>query len=199
MCGELILAALSHSLTPSQESSHTAPSSWRRTGSTSAKSYVTVWPGLNIEAMILPVRARVSDFRLIQTGIGIDGDENGSPCILFKEVGKVAALRKHIADAVATPYPSDAKASNGNGHGLTVDMNKIFLSQTSMAHTRWATHGVPSPLNCHPHVSDALTEFSLVHSKSRFCIYVRCELTFGRRHHHELWVVWPQLLLKRTA
>jgi glucosamine--fructose-6-phosphate aminotransferase (isomerizing) len=101
-----------------------------------------------------------------QAGIGIDGDSPHKPIILFKEVGKVAALRKHIADAVATPLPSEL-----NGHGLsgaqgpTVDMNKVFLNQTSMAHTRWATHGVPSPLNCHPHVSDPLTEFSLVHSQ----------------------------------
>ena len=47
-------------------------------------------------------------------------------------------------------------------------MKKVFLSQTSMAHTRWATHGVPNPLNCHPHVSDARTEFSLVHSEYPF-------------------------------
>ncbi|WVQ82963.1 glutamine-fructose-6-phosphate transaminase (isomerizing) [Cryptococcus sp. DSM 104549] len=85
-------------------------------------------------------------------GIGIDGDTPSSPMYLFKEVGKVAALRKHIAEAV--PYGGQEKA----------DMKKVFLSQTSMAHTRWATHGVPSPLNCHPHVSDAQTEFSLVHN-----------------------------------
>ena len=94
-------------------------------------------------------------------GIGIDGDGPGAPVILFKEVGKVAALRKHIADAVASPTPGNHKASTDK-----VDMNKMFLSQTSMAHTRWATHGVPSPLNCHPHVSDPLAEFSLVHSES---------------------------------
>ena len=98
-------------------------------------------------------------------GIGIDGDSPDAPIVLFKEVGKVAALRKHIADAVATPVPAEADA-NGNGHSKTVDMDKVFFSQTSMAHTRWATHGIPSPLNCHPHVSDVMTEFSLVHSES---------------------------------
>ncbi|ORY24309.1 putative glutamine-fructose-6-phosphate transaminase [Naematelia encephala] len=98
-------------------------------------------------------------------GIGIDGDSPTDPVILFKEVGKVAALRKHIAEAIATPYPSEANGhANSNGHGKTVDMTKVYLSQTSMAHTRWATHGVPSPLNCHPHVSDSHTEFSLVHN-----------------------------------
>jgi glucosamine--fructose-6-phosphate aminotransferase (isomerizing) len=43
-------------------------------------------------------------------------------------------------------------------------MTKVFLSQTSMAHTRWATHGPPSTKNCHPHVSDARTEFAIVHN-----------------------------------
>ena len=106
--------------------------------------------------------------------------------MLFKEVGKVAALRKHIADAVATPVPAEANA-NGNGHSKTVDMDKVFFSQTSMAHTRWATHGVPSPLNCHPHVSDVMTEFSLVHSERGW--HGELLLTTSlmiRRYHHQL-------------
>ncbi|OXG83437.1 glutamine-fructose-6-phosphate transaminase (isomerizing) [Cryptococcus neoformans var. grubii Br795] len=91
-------------------------------------------------------------------GIGIDGDSKGSPMILFKEVGKVAALRKHIDEGIPCPLPDQVPAKE------KVDMSKVFLSQTSMAHTRWATHGVPSPGNCHPHVSDVQTEFTLVHN-----------------------------------
>ena len=123
-------------------------------------------------------------------GIGIDGDSPDSPILRFKEVGKVAALRKHIAAANGSPNavpvngsvdPTDASEaadgvaplpSDANGNSVVmedgvikaVDMSRVFLTSTSIAHTRWATHGVPSPLNCHPHVSDHRAEFSLVHN-----------------------------------
>lgn len=120
-----------------------------------------------------PTRAwafrRRPDQCLSPKGIGIDGDTPDSPTILFKEVGKVNQLRKLIEEHTAHS-PEEAAAnernvqpSEGAKFGL-LDMSKKFISQTSFAHTRWATHGQPAVLNCHPHVSDELNEFSLVHN-----------------------------------
>ncbi|GAA5878648.1 hypothetical protein JCM16303_002157 [Sporobolomyces ruberrimus] len=77
-------------------------------------------------------------------GLEVEGDEPGKP-LIFKEVGKVAMLKDSV-------------------NSSSVDMTKTFLSQTSIAHTRWATHGVPSTTNCHPHMSDPMKEFTVVHN-----------------------------------
>lgn len=77
-------------------------------------------------------------------GLEVEGDEPGQP-LIYKEVGKVSVLKELVDKA-------------------PVDMGKTFLSQTSIAHTRWATHGVPSATNCHPHMSDPMKEFTVVHN-----------------------------------
>ncbi|KAF1739271.1 Glutamine--fructose-6-phosphate aminotransferase (isomerizing) [Beauveria bassiana] len=95
-------------------------------------------------------------------GLAIDGDKK-KDVLAFKEVGKVAKLRKLIEEQ-------------------NPDSSKIFDSHAGIAHTRWATHG-PPPLSIailtgkpSPHThpksaslipnnsSDPTWEFAIVHN-----------------------------------
>uniref|UniRef100_A0A9J8AIX9 glutamine--fructose-6-phosphate transaminase (isomerizing) n=2 Tax=Cyprinus carpio TaxID=7962 RepID=A0A9J8AIX9_CYPCA len=85
-------------------------------------------------------------------GVGIDGgnskewETNSKSIQLIKQTGKVKALDEEIH------------------RQQDVDLDVEFDVHLGIAHTRWATHGAPSPVNSHPQRSDKNNEFIVIHN-----------------------------------
>ena len=95
--------------------------------------------------------------------VGYIGNQKASP-ILLAGLSKLE-YRGYDSAGIATIEKNEIKFAKDKGRVdnlASLDETKSLEGSIGIAHTRWATHGIPSKINSHPHL-DEKHHFAVVH------------------------------------
>ena len=95
--------------------------------------------------------------------VGYVGPQDATP-ILLEGLGRLEYRGYDSAGmAVATKAGLKVRKVSGRVAALAADLPARFKGSPGIGHTRWATHGGPTPENAHPH-TDASGRIAVVHN-----------------------------------